>query len=243
MAIPQFTMTLAWSENIAPDVKHFAFDRDDGAPLDFIPGQFVTLLLNQDDKVLRRSYSIATIPGKNNQIEFSASYIKDGIASELLFNLVPGSQLTATGPHGRLVLRDESPKRYILIATGTGVTPYRSMLPTIKERLASEDLEVVLLLGVRDRENCIYAEEFKAFARENPKFTFRAQYSRAENIDQEFEFQGRVQSAYPDLNLNPDEDIIYLCGNPDMIDESFESLKAMGFDASRVRREKYISSK
>lgn len=243
MAIPQYTMTLDWSENIAPDVKHFAFTRDDGKTLDFIPGQFITLLIRQDDKLIRRSYSIATIPGQSEKIEFSANYVDKGLASELLFNLTPGDKLTFTGPHGRLVLRDEQPKRYIFIATGTGVTPYRSMLPSLAPRLQTNELSVVLLLGVRNRENCIYANEFKSFANQHPNFMFRAQYSRETSaLDQKFEFSGRVQTAYAELNLNPEQDIIYLCGNPDMIDESFEQLKEKGFDAKNVRREKYISS-
>jgi NAD(P)H-flavin reductase len=45
------------------------------------------------------------------------------------------------------------------------------------------------------------------------------------------------------LSLNPDEDIVYLCGNPGMIDESFAYLKDKGFALQRIIREKYISSK
>jgi ferredoxin-NADP reductase len=243
MPISEFTLTLQWSKLIAPGVKHFAFSREDAQPFSYIPGQFITLFLPQPDKLLRRSYSIATIPGESEWVEFSASYIADGRASELLFNLTPGTTLSATGPHGRLILRDEQPARYILVGTGTGITPYRAMLPELAKRMSQSDLQVILLLGVRDCEYCLYADDFTHFAKAHPAFTFRAQYSRTTApLDATFEFSGHVQSAFPELNLNPEGDIVYLCGNPAMIDSAFAALKGLGFDTQSVRREKYFSS-
>ena len=45
--------------------------------------------------------------------------------------------------------------------------------------------------------------------------------------------------------LKPDVagDIVYLCGNPDMVDQSFSLLKEIGLPVPHVRREKYISSR
>jgi NAD(P)H-flavin reductase len=50
-----------------------------------------------------------------------------------------------------------------------------------------------------------------------------------------------VQSSFPELDLNPEEDMVYLCGNPGMVDESFSDLKDRGFAIQRIVREKYIS--
>ena len=52
-----------------------------------------------------------------------------------------------------------------------------------------------------------------------------------------------MQTAFPELNLNPEEDVVYLCGNPSMIDESFELLKSHQFTTQHIIREKYISPK
>jgi len=38
-------------------------------------------------------------------------------------------------------------------------------------------------------------------------------------------------------------DIAYLCGNPNMVDATFETLKAAGLPVPHIRREKYVSSK
>lgn len=243
MAIITFPITLKWTKNITKNVRHLAFSRSDGEKLEFIPGQFITIHFPHEDKILRRSYSIATIPNQSEDIEFALSYYPGGAASELLFHLKPGDQLNITGPFGRLVLRDEQPQRYILVATGTGVTPYRAMLPVLQQRLDQQPhLQVDVLQGVQKREDLLYAQDFLNLAKHQPRFHFHVHYSRETDTDlQPYEYMGYVQTAYSHLNLNPESDIIYLCGNPKMIDDSVELLTQQGFAIQQLRREKYIS--
>lgn len=243
MSLQTFSLTLKETYMITPTVRHFTFVRTDGGLFPFTPGQFITIHFEYEGQSLRRSYSVATIPLKNETIEFAASYVKDGPGSEFLFHLKEGETLQASGPFGRLILRDESPSRYILVATGTGVTPYRAMLPQIHQRLESQPLlEVILLLGVRTQEELLYGEDFVDFANTNPRFHFVPHYSRElkENL-KPFERCGYVQTVFDELTLNPQQDIIYLCGNPNMIDEAFSQLRTLGFDTHTIRREKYIS--
>ena len=244
-AMKEFPLVLHSSHKITPNVLHLAFHGDDGQPVDFIPGQFLTFLLPGDDEIKRRSYSIASIPGASAHTEIAIAYIEGGIASETLFNLQPGETLTCSGPFGRLILReDETPARYILVATGTGVAPYRAMLPQLAERFAADaDLRVVLLLGVQYRADLLYLADFLAFAEQQPQFEFHAYLSREalENA-QAYEHKGYVQHSFPELNLDPDTDLVYLCGNPNMIDDAFALLTEAGFSPRNVRREKYISS-
>lgn len=236
---------LRWSKMIAPKVLHLSFERADKAPLPFVAGQFMTLHVPGPTKILHRSYSIANVPDNSASVEMACSYVEGGIASQLLFNLKPGDTIEATGPYGLFVLKDERPKRYILIATGTGVTPYRSMLQEIKQRLNNpdQDLTVNLILGVREEAELLFKDEFLQFAKEEPNFEFYACYSRAENKALEsFERKGYVQTVFEELNLDPLNDIVYLCGNPNMIDETFALLTERGFDRKSVRREKYLFS-
>jgi ferredoxin-NADP reductase len=245
MAQLTYTLKLISSENITPFVKHFAFAREDGVVPRYQPGQFITLHIPAaDGKKIHRSYSVANAPSEENRIELSAAYVEGGIASTLLFNLQPGETVTAIGPHGLFVLKEEKPKRYILIATGTGVTPYRSMLSTLAKRLRdpAESLAVHLILGVRTREEALFKNEFLAFAEKFPQFRFQVVYSRekSEVLDSSFESTGYVQNQLQYLNLDSVQDIVYLCGNPGMIDATFAQLiDQYGFDRKMVRREKY----
>lgn len=220
-----------------------AFRREDGVPFEFVPGQFVTLHLPWDEMVLRRSYSIASVDGgaDGHEIEVAATMIEGGRASTVLEGLRPGDRIEATGPFGRFVLRDDPPSRYLLLATGTGVSPYRAMLPALRERLALPGYEAVLLLGVRSPEELLFAEDFRAFEAQCAAFRFRPSYSRHRPSAAGAE-HGYVQHRLPALEPDPARDIAYLCGNPDMIDEAVETLKSHGFGNPRIRREKYVSA-
>ena len=104
------------------------------------------------------------------------------------------------------------------------------------------ELQVVILQGVQRREEILYTDEFRAFAQKYTQVTFRPYLSR-QAIDElnENEYSGYVQHAFPSLNLNPQTDMVYLCGNPSMIEEAFSSLKEQGFAIQQIIREKYIS--
>lgn len=238
-----FEIQLVWAKTIAPEVRHLAFKRVDTQVLSFIPGQFITLHFGYQEKQLSRSYSLATIQGQSECIEVAVSFVKQGPASQLLFSIQPGDILEASGPFGRLVLQLEIPHRYLFIATGTGVTPYRAMLPELAKRLAeNQTLQIVLALGVRGREHLLYGDEFVHFAEEHPRFQFFVCYSRLFPDDPAaYEHQGRVSHLFESLAPDPTRDTVYLCGNPTMIDEVFALLRQKGFTVSQVRREKYIS--
>jgi len=134
--------------------------------------------------------------------------------------------------------------RYILIATGTGVTPYRAMLPQIEALMASRGCRFVLLYGARNEGELLYGEEFEAFARKHEGFTFHPCRSRgARHHPRPHDRLGYVQDMLAELEPNPEGDIAYLCGNPNMVDAAFSALKEHGLAVQHIRREKYISSR
>ncbi|MBI5448228.1 MAG: ferredoxin--NADP reductase [Gammaproteobacteria bacterium] len=245
MALITFTIKLVAIQELTPTTRHFQFIRTDEQTLPFIPGQFITLHIPAGDKKLRRSYSLASIPGQDTTLDFAASYVEDGLASEFLFHLSLGAEIEASGPAGRLVLRDDDQvERYLLLATGTGVTPYRAMLPTLEKKIQTQQTQVIIMEGVRTPAHLLYSHDFLRYAQKYPSHCrFGAYYSRHTGEPlQAHEHEGNICKHLPSLQPNPQTDIIYLCGNPNMIDEAYEILKEKGFDASRVRREKYISS-
>jgi ferredoxin-NADP reductase len=236
-----FELVLESARLVAPRVRELSFRRADGAAMPYLAGQFVTLLLPHEGKDLRRSYSIATVPGGDGVLALAASHVEGGRATALLFGMEPGARVKATGPYGRFVLRDDPPGRYLLIATGTGVTPYRAMLPELALRTGTGRCEVDLLLGVRTRAELLYADEFAALAAREPRFRFHPCLSREPEL-RPGESRGHVQDQLARLALAPAHDVAYLCGNPAMVDAAFAALTAAGFPSANVRREKYVSS-
>ena len=234
---------------LAPAVRHLVFERADGAPFAFIPGQFVQVHFNYaDGKPTKRSYSVATI-GSGDQtvvsrIEMAVSYVDGGAATELLGNLSEGETVEASGPYGRFCLMEaDANRRYLLVATGTGVTPYRAMLPQL-EKLGQRGADVALVYGARNESELLYGDEFEAFAQKNPHFHFYACFSRTPRAQpRAHDRTGRVQVALAELKPEPAHDIAYLCGNPDMVDQAFALLKDAGLPIPHIRREKYVSSR
>jgi ferredoxin-NADP reductase len=244
-----FPLRLIASRMLAPTVRHLEFERGDGKPFRFIPGQFIQVHFRYPDGTpTKRSYSVATIAEPQaavERIEIAVSYVQGGAATALFAGLREGDSLEASGPFGRFCLMEKDQNaRYLLIATGTGVTPYRSMLPQLAGLFARRPLQVALLFGARNEQELLYAEDFERFAREHPNFLFVPCLSRSPRARPgPHDRRGYVQHALPDLHPDPGRDIAYLCGNPNMVDACFELLKGMGFPPAQVRREKYVSSR
>ncbi|HRP35018.1 MAG TPA: FAD-binding oxidoreductase [Gammaproteobacteria bacterium] len=243
MAIETFPVRLEWRRMATPHVLHLAFRKSDDGTLEYAPGQFLNLHFEAASGGTHRSYSIANPPGPDGLLEIAMSPVAGGLATEALSTLAPGGELQASGPFGRFVLREEPPCRYVLVGTGTGITPYRAMLPLLGERLKA-GFRAHVVLGVWRREELLFGADFIAAARTLPGFEFTGCYSRELPADPEpWERPGYVQTTYSSLDLDPEKDVVYLCGNPGMIDESVEILKAMGFTLKQLRREKYLSAR
>jgi ferredoxin-NADP reductase len=251
LAIVHFPLKLVARRMLAPTVAHLSFVRDDGQPLDFIPGQFLQVHFHYGDgTATKRSYSLATIhdhalaPG--DAVEIAVSYVAGGAATALFEGLEPGGRIDASGPYGRFcLLPADANRRYLLIATGTGVTPYRAMLPQLAAMIAERGIQVVLLQGARTPDELLYGDEFRAFADAHPaNFRFVPCLSRGLPAQPHPDVRhGYVQQFLPEFAPDAATDIAYLCGNPNMVDACFETLKAAGLPVPQIRREKYVSSK
>jgi ferredoxin-NADP reductase len=245
MQTTPFCSTLIDAFMISPTVKHFIAQCSLSPPFHYLPGQFITLHFEHEEKTLKRSYSIANAPNGDNRIEFAATFVEGGPGTHYLFHLQKGDSLSMTGPYGRLVLKEEIPQRYILVATGTGITPYKSMLPELRSRLTKNpSLFVVIMEGVPYRQDLLYEKEFQAFANAFPKqvtfFTCLSRETQGSEV-KSTEFCGRVQALFPKLTLHHQQDLVYLCGNPSMIDDAFQYLQEQNFQTQQIIREKYIS--
>ncbi|WP_057919809.1 ferredoxin--NADP reductase [Lysobacter antibioticus] len=246
----QFPLKLVSRRMLAPTVGHYVFLRDDGEPLDYIPGQFIQVHFQYaDGTATKRSYSLANIHdhalGPGETVEIAVSYVTGGAATALFEGMGDGDLVQASGPFGRFCLNPaDSNRRYLLIATGTGVTPYRAMLPQLEALIRERGIEVVLLYGARSPVELLYGDDFRAFADRHPNFRFVPCFSRElpEHPHADVR-QGYVQQFLEEFAPNAEGDIAYLCGNPNMVDTCFEALKGYGLPVPQIRREKYVSSK
>lgn len=229
-------LTIAEIRAVTPSVREFVLEGSDRAPpFEFAAGQFVMLLFERDGVELARSYSFASAPNGSGRFAIAVAPVEDGPGTSYLWSLEVGDEVRMKGPLGRFVLRpNERPDRLVLVGTGTGIAPYRAMLPTIAEA----GLHAEIVLGVRTRADALYANDFRAFARETGgKFHLCLSREAPREFD---ERSGYVISCINALGVTPGADLVYLCGNPNMVDDGIAALRARGFEPRQFRREKYV---
>ncbi len=244
-------VTIISNEWITEKIRLLKLKTHDADRISYIPGQFISFHFpdpDNGDKLLRRSYSIASLhPSTENitEIDIVLTILPDGLASNFFDAAKVGMEVEMSGPYGALVLAKELPKRIFLVATSTGVAPFRTMLPQIAEMLdAGTEIDIELILGVQTPTEALFAEDFRAFTKAHPRFQFNLCYSRAAAHElQADEYSGYVQYRLEALAPTPENDLVYLCGNPDMIDNAYKLLTERGFSPRQVKREKYISGR
>jgi ferredoxin--NADP+ reductase len=105
---------------------------------------------------------------------------KKGICSNFLCDATPGTEITLTGPTGKILLLPQEPNAvHIMVATGTGIAPYRAYL----RRMFMEDVPdykftglAWLFMGVANSDAKLYDDEFQAILQKYPK-QFRLDYA------------------------------------------------------------------
>lgn len=243
MARKYFQSRVEETTNLCDNVKHIVMRRDDGEPFAFKPGQFVMIYFpNPDGVQINRSYSISAPPeneGADGRYALCVKRVDFGKGSTLLHSLKPGDEIKTTGPHGRFTIRDEEPEDLVLVATGTGIAPFRAMKDQLREILPHR--RVWLLLGVRYEPELLYHDEWKALAEEFENFRYRFVVSRPG--ERWAGPKGYVDTFVPELKetMDPAKSVVYLCGVPEMVDGMRNQFLEMGMERRAIRSEKYAS--
>lgn len=193
-------------------------------------GQYVVLTL---DEGTTHAFSIASPfePAAPGRFEIA---VARGTTAEGLLELPLGAVVSAAGPSGALIWKEDAPS--LLVATGTGVSPLRAML---KEQLSTSATHpLVLLFGCRDQSEELWGAELRELARLHPRFRFMPTYSQptagsAERV-------GRVQACLPGLVRELGAELrAYLCGHTPMVHDCTALLVEAGVLAERIHGESY----
>jgi CDP-4-dehydro-6-deoxyglucose reductase len=223
---------IEWAE-IAPGVRHFVFEAPELERVEFVPGQFVSLTDSVGSKNITRAYSIASAPVAGNRFELCLNRVDDGAFSPHLFDLSAGDVVNMQPPLGTFTLRHPL-RDSLLVATGTGIAPFRSMLKAV---LKKHSPAFTLLFGVRHESHLLYRQEFEEMAGQYPQFRF---WPTLTQPGPDWTGRaGRVQAHLIEAIGGRSDIDIYLCGLQPMVDDVRQILKAAGFDRKQIRYEKY----
>jgi ferredoxin/flavodoxin---NADP+ reductase len=207
-----------------------------------IAGQYTSLALDIDGERVAQPYSILSGPGEK-PLEFFLYTQLEGDLSRALSRLKPDDTLwVQKNPEGTLTLQQvPDVSTLFLMATGTGVAPFISMLKSPEPWARFR--QIILVYAVRVYDDLRYEQFFLDMLADHPdQFHFQPFVSR-EQIKGAFTstLHGHIPASLRSgelerqvgITLSPESTHIMLCGNPGMVKDTVTELQARGFRERR----------
>jgi ferredoxin--NADP+ reductase len=225
----------------------FSFTTTRDASLRFSNGHFTMIGLRVDGKPLLRAYSIVS-PNYADHLEFLSIKVPDGpLTSRLQHIQVGDTIIVGRKPTGTLLIDYLLPgKRLYLLATGTGLAPFLSVIrdPETYERYE----QVVLIHGVRQVKELAYREYLSDILTHDEflgemvqqKLLYYPTVTREPFVHQgripQLLAEGQVAKDLGIPMLNPAEDRIMICGSPEMLRDLKALAEKLGFEEGNTSR-------
>jgi benzoate/toluate 1,2-dioxygenase reductase subunit len=224
--------TIAAVERLSESTIGLSVDLADS--IGFLPGQYVNVGI--PGTVLTRAYSFSSAPG-GARASFVVRNVPGGrMSSFLTGDARPGQQIQMTGPFGSFYLRPVV-RPTLLLAGGTGIAPFLSML----EKLAGEGSShpVRMVFGVTNDHDLVAIEQLDALARRLPAFEYRTCVASQDSAHAR---KGYVTSHIEADWLNNGDADVYLCGPVPMVEAVRAWLEASGKPPRNFHYEKFSAS-
>ncbi len=207
-------------------------------PLRFEAGQFVRIALDLGGQRIARPFSFVNAPA-DPVFEFYGVIVPEGPLSPHLALLQKGDALwLADNPSGFLVLSEVPPAEDLwLVATGTGIAPFLSILRTAAPWQRYR--RVILVHAARRASELVYQDMIRELQSGKPQFSYVSFVSREKHAQS---LAGRIPDAIRDGRLEsaaqpiaPERSQFMLCGNPAMLKDTAAVLAERGLRKNRRR--------
>ena len=203
---------------VAPDVMIVRIKLPMNEDVMFLAGQFVEFLLANGE---RRTYSIASAPSIDGvvSIELHVRHTPGGLFTDYVFDGMQVHDLVRMElPLGTFFLREDSDKPVVLLASGTGFAPIKSILKYAQQKQFNRPM--TLYWGGRTRADLYEMDWVERYAAANKGFKFIPVVS---NATPACGWNGRtgfvhraVMQDFPDLSKHQ----VYACGAPIVIESA-----------------------
>jgi ferredoxin-NADP reductase len=204
-------------------------------------GQHYDIRLTAEDGYqTQRSYSIASEPEREGEVDITVERIRDGEVSSYLHDVLsPGDRIELRGPiGGYFVWEAGMTDPLLLIAGGSGVVPLMSMIR--HRRAAGAKNPTILLYSSRHFEDVVYYDELETLTKANggPQIFHTLTRSRpadwqgyARRIDETM-----LREVAGPLGASAQ---VFICGPTLMVESAASALVKIGIDSNRIRTERF----
>ena len=206
--------------------RSFDLKPTDNAPrVEFIPGQVAILGVAGEEPAY---FAFASAP---HDAELEVLVKQKLGASKVLYDMQEGDEIKLLGICGRGFDLDQQKHRdLVFVAMGTGVAPLRSALRHVLKHRADFG-QLVVLYGARTPEDFAYGDEVDTWA--DAGVEVRRVISRPDGHDWSGP-TGYVQSLLDHVLPSVSSPVALICGSREMIDQTRERLKKMGFKPDEI---------
>lgn len=226
--------TIAAVEHLSASTIRFSIALDKPAELDFLPGQYVNVTVPGTAQT--RSYSFSSAPGAA-LASFVVRNVPNGLMSTYLgAEAQAGRPISFAGPFGSFYLRPLR-RPLLLLAGGTGIAPFLSMLDT----LAAKDFEqpVRLVYAVSNDHDLVELDHLDRIAAAHARFEYVTTVSAAASTHPR---KGYATAHVEPAWVNGGDVDVYLCGPVPMVDAVRGWLDSAGVVPANFYFEKFAAS-
>ncbi len=227
--------------DVTKDAKTFRLVSTNGNLPVFQAGQYLNIFVNIEGILTSRPISISSSNRQRGYYDITFGRIAKGFISDYFLNEVRvGDEFKTSAPSGNFHHNPVFHKDYcVMIAGGSGVTPFASMVKEVCDR--GGDREMHLIYGVRNEELAFFKEEFEAYAKDYPNFTFTLVVSEpGEGYQGTTGFMtDKLIESIVDLKRDP---MFYVCGPTNMYNFVDQQLENLNIPKRRIRHEMFGSS-
>lgn len=224
--------------DVTHDVKSFTLSHPDGTPLDFAPGQYLTLRFDLDGEPVERCYTISSAPSSSPLLTVTIKRVAEGPVSSLAHErLQVGDTVHALGPHGVFSHTLHQATKLLFLSAGSGITPLMSMLRSIRD--SDAEMDVAFVHFARSPRDLIFRAELEAAAAD-PRISVSLICDRDDEEEAWAGVRGRLSlpillGEVPDL-LDREA---FTCGPPGFMAAAAEFLDLLGIGADRLHAESF----
>jgi ferredoxin/flavodoxin---NADP+ reductase len=216
-------------------------------PIPFVAGQYLTVGLPENNKLVERPYSVASAP-EERELEFFVELVHGGKLTPHLYDVPVGGEVyLRRAAKGRFTLDVSSGHaNHFMAATVTGIAPFAAM---VRHTAACEadtgppPFRIAILHGASVPSELGYCDDLRARAGERGWFQYVPTVSRPWLALEWRGERGRVEDIarkYLDaLGFRPESTTAYLCGNPHMIRQMRGVLERAGWESQAIKEETY----
>ena len=228
------------------DSLSYFWVRFDGEPTPFEPGQYMTIGVMANGRILQRPYSVASPPAVagSEGYEFYVRRVQGGSFTPVLFDLPVGHRMRMIGPKGKFTLLPDDDRTHIFISSGTGNAPFVAMMKQLL--IDGSPRPAVFLNGVSFASELGYRELVEGWeatgeypVRYVPTVSRPGDPANAGWNGRTGRVESILAPVLDELGLTAGNSIAYICGNPDMILSAEETLLGRGYPAEQVHKELY----